>query len=93
MRFSSEAHDREAFGLRFFTVYGPRGCPDMSPFIFVRAILEGKAIRVFNNGDMRRDFTYIDDIVDGIVFVRACPIAARERPTYSMTLAIIVLNC
>jgi UDP-glucuronate 4-epimerase len=56
-------------GLRFFTVYGPWGRPDMSPFLFVRAICEGKPIRVFNNGDMRRDFTYIDDIVEGVLRV------------------------
>ena len=54
-------------GLRFFTVYGPWGRPDMAMWIFTRAILEGTAIPVFNNGDMRRDFTYIDDIVSGIV--------------------------
>jgi len=56
-------------GLRFFTVYGPWGRPDMSPFLFVRAIIEGKEIHVFNQGDMRRDFTYIDDIVDGVLAV------------------------
>jgi len=54
-------------GLRFFTVYGPWGRPDMALFIFTRAMLEGKRIKVFNNGNMRRDFTYIDDIVEGIV--------------------------
>ena len=54
-------------GLRFFTVYGPWGRPDMSPFLFADAILKGKPIKVFNNGDMYRDFTYIDDIVDGVV--------------------------
>lgn len=54
-------------GLRFFTVYGPWGRPDMSPFLFARAILEGKPIRVFNYGLHRRDFTYIDDIVEGVV--------------------------
>ena len=56
-------------GLRFFTVYGPWGRPDMSAFLFVKAILAGKPISVFNNGDMRRDFTYIDDIVSGVVAV------------------------
>ena len=54
-------------GLRFFTVYGPWGRPDMSPFLFTRAILEGKPIKVFNHGDMMRDFTYIDDIAQGVV--------------------------
>ena len=60
-------------GLRFFTVYGPWGRPDMSAYIFTKAIFEGKPIHVFNKGDMRRDFTYIDDIVSGIV-------AALDRP-------------
>jgi UDP-glucuronate 4-epimerase len=53
-------------GLRFFTVYGPWGRPDMALFIFTRAILEGKPIPIFNHGHMERDFTYIDDIVDGV---------------------------
>ncbi len=53
-------------GLRFFTVYGPWGRPDMAPMIFAKAILDGKPIKVFNEGNMKRDFTYIDDIVDGI---------------------------
>jgi len=56
-------------GLRFFTVYGPWGRPDMAPFIFTKAILEGKPIDVFNNGDMKRDFTFIDDIIEGIIRV------------------------
>ncbi|MFN3839518.1 MAG: NAD-dependent epimerase [Cyclobacteriaceae bacterium] len=54
-------------GLRFFTVYGPYGRPDMALFIFTKAILEGKPIDVYNNGIMKRDFTYIDDIVEGMV--------------------------
>lgn len=54
-------------GLRFFTVYGPWGRPDMAMFLFAKAIMEGKPIDVFNNGNMRRDFTYIDDIVAGII--------------------------
>jgi UDP-glucuronate 4-epimerase len=54
-------------GLRFFTVYGPWGRPDMAPWLFTDAILAGRPIKVFNGGDMRRDFTFIDDIVDGIV--------------------------
>jgi len=54
-------------GLRFFTVYGPEGRPDMAPFLFTKAIDEGKPITVFNNGNMLRDFTYVDDIVNGIV--------------------------
>ena len=56
-------------GLRFFTVYGPWGRPDMALFLFTKAALEGKAIDVFNNGEMLRDFTYIDDIVEGIIRV------------------------
>jgi UDP-glucuronate 4-epimerase len=56
-------------GLRFFTVYGPMGRPDMAYFKFTKAILEGKTIDVYNNGDMKRDFTYIDDIVEGVVRV------------------------
>jgi UDP-glucuronate 4-epimerase len=58
-----------ATGLRYFTVYGPWGRPDMAPFLFARAILEGRPIDVFNNGHMRRDFTYIDDIALGTVEV------------------------
>jgi len=54
-------------GLRFFTVYGPWGRPDMAMFLFTKAILEGKPIDVFNHGKMQRDFTYIDDIVEGVV--------------------------
>ena len=56
-------------GLRFFTVYGPWGRPDMALFLFTRAILAGEPIKVFNNGRMQRDFTYIDDIVEGVVRV------------------------
>ena len=56
-------------GLRFFTVYGPWGRPDMSPFLFASAILNNRPIKVFNNGDMLRDFTYIDDIVEGVLRV------------------------
>ncbi|MBN2243771.1 MAG: NAD-dependent epimerase [Acidobacteria bacterium] len=56
-------------GLRFFTVYGPWGRPDMALFLFTKAMLEGKPIDVFNNGNMKRDFTYIDDIVTGVVKV------------------------
>jgi UDP-glucuronate 4-epimerase len=56
-------------GLRFFTVYGPWGRPDMSLFVFTRAILEDRPIDVFNHGDMERDFTYVDDVVEGVVRV------------------------
>ncbi len=56
-------------GLRFFTVYGPWGRPDMALFLFTKAILEGEPIKVFNHGKMRRDFTYIDDIIEGVTRV------------------------
>jgi len=56
-------------GLRYFTVYGPWGRPDMSAFLFARAILDDKPIQVFNHGDMQRDFTYVDDIVEGTLRV------------------------
>jgi UDP-glucuronate 4-epimerase len=56
-------------GLRFFTVYGPWGRPDMSPYLFIRAMLAGEPIKVFNHGEMLRDFTYVDDIVEGVVRV------------------------
>ena len=62
----SQLYGIQSTGLRFFTVYGPWGRPDMALFIFTKAALEGKPIKVFNNGDMLRDFTYIDDIVEGI---------------------------
>lgn len=68
-------------GLRFFTVYGPWGRPDMALFIFTKAILEGKPIEVFNNGKMQRDFTYIDDIVEGVV--RTLDHKARPNPAWS----------
>tara|TARA_R110001592_G_scaffold114824_12_gene315022 strand:+ start:238 stop:1290 length:1053 start_codon:yes stop_codon:yes gene_type:complete len=68
-------------GLRFFTVYGPWGRPDMALFLFTKAALEGKAIQVFNNGDMLRDFTYIDDIVEGVIRVIDNP--ASADPTWS----------
>jgi UDP-glucuronate 4-epimerase len=63
-------------GLRFFTVYGPWGRPDMAAFLFVDAIVKGKPIKVFNYGDMHRSFTYIDDIVGGVLAVTAKPPAA-----------------
>ena len=63
-------------GLRFFSVYGPWGRPDMAYWLFTEAILEGRPIKVFNNGDMQRDFTYIDDIVTGVL-------AAADAPTQS----------
>ena len=62
-------------GLRYFTVYGPWGRPDMSTFLFAQAILQGKPIPVFNHGDMQRDFTYIDDIVEGTLRVLDRPVS------------------
>ncbi|MFM2159042.1 MAG: hypothetical protein RLZZ124_1516 [Cyanobacteriota bacterium] len=63
----SHLYGLPATGLRFFTVYGPWGRPDMAPMLFARAILAGEPIRVFNHGRMQRDFTYIDDIVEGVI--------------------------
>src|SRR5690606_35789162 len=68
-------------GLRFFTVYGPWGRPDMALFLFTKAILEGKPIDVFNNGQMKRDFTYVDDIVEGVV--RVSDAIASPNPAWS----------
>jgi|TARA_R110002072_G_C7953702_1_gene533395 UDP-glucuronate 4-epimerase len=65
-------------GLRFFTVYGPWGRPDMALFLFTKAILAGEPIKVFNNGNMKRDFTYIDDIVEGIIRVTDKPAAPNS---------------
>jgi UDP-glucuronate 4-epimerase len=63
----SHLYDFQTIGLRFFTVYGPWGRPDMAMFLFTDAIIKNKPIKVFNNGDLSRDFTYIDDIIDGVV--------------------------
>jgi UDP-glucuronate 4-epimerase len=68
-------------GLRFFTVYGPWGRPDMALFLFTKAILEGRPIDVFNNGQMVRDFTYIDDIVEGVI--RVCDKPATSNPAFN----------
>lgn len=65
-------------GLRFFTVYGPWGRPDMSPYIFTSAIDQGRKVPVFNHGDMKRDFTYIDDIVSGTIATLKTPPAVEE---------------
>lgn len=67
-------------GLRFFTVYGPWGRPDMSYFLFADAIRNGESIQVFNSGQMKRDFTYIDDVVDGVIRVAGKP--ASPNPSY-----------
>lgn len=66
-------------GLRFFTVYGPWGRPDMSPFLFIDGIINGKPIKVFNNGDMLRDFTFIDDIVESVTrIIKIVPECNKE---------------
>ena len=65
-------------GLRFFTVYGPWGRPDMALFLFTKAILEGRSIDVFNYGDMQRDFTFVDDIVEGVIRVMDRPATANS---------------
>ncbi|TJZ60098.1 NAD-dependent epimerase [Sphingobacterium olei] len=72
-------------GLRFFTVYGPWGRPDMSPILFASAIMEDRPIKVFNNGEMSRDFTYIDDIIQGIIVtLNNPPVAAKQQPLYQV---------
>ena len=78
-------------GLRLFTVYGPWGRPDMAPFKFTKAILDGQPIDVYNNGQLRRDFTYIDDIVEGILRIQAhvpgleqYPATPGESPFYAV---------
>jgi len=73
-------HGLSCTGLRFFTVYGPWGRPDMALFLFTRGIIEGKPIPVFNRGDMVRDFTYVDDIVEGVVRVLDKP--AQPDPAW-----------
>ena len=69
-----------ATGLRFFTVYGPWGRPDMAIFLFTRALLAGRPIKVFNHGEMERDFTYVDDIVEGVA--RLIPMAPVPDPDF-----------
>ena len=75
----SHLYGIQTTGLRFFTVYGPWGRPDMAPMLFADAILNDRPIKVFNNGEMSRDFTYIDDIVDGIIKVVDNPSQANEK--------------
>ena len=76
----SHLYGLPATGLRFFTVYGPWGRPDMAPVLFAKAILSGTPIKVFNHGLMRRDFTYIDDIVEGVI--RCLDKPATADPTF-----------
>ncbi len=77
----AKLYDMQCIGLRFFTVYGPWGRPDMSPMLFADALRDGKPIKVFNNGDMIRDFTYIDDIVEGTIHTidQDIPLDKREN--------------
>lgn len=74
----SEIYQIPATGLRFFTVYGPWGRPDMAPILFASAISQGKPIKVFNHGKMRRDFTYVGDVVEAIVRLMDCPPTASK---------------
>ena len=72
-----------ATGLRFFTVYGPWGRPDMAPWLFAKAISEGNPIKIFNNGNMKRDFTYIDDIIEGVIRVSEVG-SLKEDPEHKL---------
>lgn len=76
----SHLYQLPATGLRFFTVYGPWGRPDMSPMLFAKAIVEGRPIRLFNFGEHQRDFTYVDDIVEALV--RLLPAAPMPNPSW-----------
>lgn len=80
----SHLYDLPTTGLRFFTVYGPWGRPDMAPFLFTDAILNDRAINIFNHGKMRRDFTYIDDIVEGVIRIQdVIPLRNLDNPNTS----------
>lgn len=81
----SHLYNMPVTGLRFFTVYGPWGRPDMAYFLFVKAILNNEPIKVYNNGQMERDFTYIDDIVEGIIrVIDNKPKSTIESPPYKL---------
>lgn len=69
-------------GIRFFTVYGPWGRPDMAPSLFMSAVLKGETIRLFNHGEMERDFTYVDDVVEGLLHI--LPVAPRGNLPYAV---------
>jgi UDP-glucuronate 4-epimerase len=75
----SHLYNLPTTGLRFFTVYGPWGRPDMALFLFTKAILAGEPIEVYNNGEMKRDFTYIDDIIRGVVSLLESPPGAIDH--------------
>ena len=81
----SHLYNLPTTGLRFFTVYGPWGRPDMALFLFTKAILEGRPIDVYNYGNMQRDFTYVDDIVEGVI--RVLDRVATVNPAYDPSLA------
>ena len=80
----AETYQINATGLRFFTVYGPWGRPDMAPWLFADAILHDKPIKIFNNGNMMRDFTYIDDIAQGVVKVYENGVGKNENRLYNI---------
>lgn len=81
----SHLYQLPSTGLRFFTVYGPWGRPDMAPMLFANAIIKGEPIKVFNNGQMERDFTFIDDIVEGVVKVSdQVPVKEERNPYYRL---------
>ncbi|MFA5057466.1 MAG: NAD-dependent epimerase/dehydratase family protein [Opitutaceae bacterium] len=77
-------HGLHITGLRFFTVYGPWGRPDMAPILFARAICEGTPVRLYNHGRYRRDFTYVDDIVEGVLKVLLFPSAEKSTPRWQI---------
>ncbi len=79
----SYLYNFETTGLRFFTVYGPWGRPDMAMFLFTESIIRGKPIKVFNNGNLKRDFTYVDDIVDGVVKILEA-VKKNDSPKYAL---------
>ncbi|MEM9001256.1 MAG: NAD-dependent epimerase/dehydratase family protein [Bacteroidota bacterium] len=78
----SHLYGFQTTGLRFFTVYGPWGRPDMAPMLFAKAISEGEKINVFNNGEMKRDFTYVDDVIEGIV--KCVGYKNKSQPPYKI---------
>jgi UDP-glucuronate 4-epimerase len=80
----AHSHGLTQTGLRFFTVYGPWGRPDMAYYSFMAAIMEGRPLRIFGDGSMRRDFTYIDDIVDGVLATLDRPPGAGQHRLYNL---------
>ncbi len=78
----SNLYNLPTTGVRFFTVYGPWGRPDMAPYLFMKSIINGDPIKVFNQGNMERDFTYIDDIIDGVVKIIDTP--SKEKIPYKI---------